>query len=64
MPTKTLWALLNSAVDLIYPPVCACCGAEVSGIDPPVCDACLNALSRVEKPFCQTCGAPVENPHC
>ena len=43
------------ALDLIYPPLCALCGANLSH-GRALCDACDGTLPRLAEPFCQTCG--------
>lgn len=42
-------------LDLLYPPVCALCGVNLSH-GRSLCDGCDEGLPRLEEPFCQSCG--------
>ena len=53
--------ITSALIDLIYPPVCAACGIEITGNSSPVCESCLNALTILEDPCCTRCGAPLQN---
>lgn len=55
---------LHTALDLVFPPACAGCGAEMfdrrEGMtSAPFCDACLDELVLFAGPTCGQCGAPV-----
>jgi ComF family protein len=47
-------------LDLLYPRVCAGCGALVDLPSGELCWDCLAAFERVREPFCAHCGDPVE----
>jgi ComF family protein len=48
---------LSAGLDLVYPPACACCTAEIeSAASGPWCAACLTALAA-QSPYCPRCGA-------
>lgn len=50
----------GAALDLLYPPSCAGCSAELDSIDGgPFCDACLDVAELFVGPTCVRCGAPV-----
>jgi len=56
LPEHSAWhRLLDRALDLLYPPVCALCNASLTG-GRALCDACGGALPRLAAPFCQSCG--------
>ncbi len=50
--------------DLVFPPSCVNCYAELDGVTTPtrdvaLCDACLQAMELFLGPVCGKCGAPV-----
>jgi predicted amidophosphoribosyltransferase len=50
--------------DLLFPPGCAYCAAELdesasAARDVRLCDACLDAMELFSEPMCGRCGAPV-----
>ncbi len=50
--------------DLLFPPSCANCAAEmdeaaISGRDVQLCDGCLEEMEIFSEPMCVRCGAPV-----
>jgi ComF family protein len=50
--------------DLLFPPSCACCAAELdesanAGHNVPLCDSCLEEMEIFSEPMCGQCGAPV-----
>lgn len=47
----------RSAVDLVYPPVCAGCGRHV-GQHRGVCATCWSSLRLIERPYCDILGLP------
>jgi predicted amidophosphoribosyltransferase len=47
----------RAALDALYPPSCAGCGAEVAGAE-GLCPACLAATAFIAPPVCDRCGAP------
>jgi ComF family protein len=49
--------LWRAALDLLYPPVCAACGAETEGAG-GLCADCFRAMPFVSGPVCDRCGAP------
>jgi len=51
--------LLESAVALLYPPVCVVCGADVPFRE-QLCDSCQGRASRIVAPFCRKCSQPFE----
>ena len=59
------------ALDLLYPPVCTLCAANLSH-GRALCDACGDDLPRLAEPFCQSCGemfsgqidGPFDCPNC
>lgn len=50
----------SSLLDLVYPRVCAGCGAAVTDRPGHVCWDCLAALEWVRAPVCRMCGDPVQ----
>jgi predicted amidophosphoribosyltransferase len=47
-------------LELLYPPACIACGAEIEAGGPAsFCDACSQRLAVFEPPFCPACGASV-----
>jgi predicted amidophosphoribosyltransferase len=53
----------RAALDALYPPSCAGCGAEVAGAD-GLCPACYAATAFIAPPVCDRCGAPSPAPVC
>jgi len=51
--------LLQSAVSLLYPPVCTICGRSIRA-DEYLCDQCETKAVRIVAPFCQKCSEPFE----
>lgn len=51
---RTAW---RGALDLMYPPVCAACGAE-TGATGGLCPACFAGAGFIAGPVCDRCGAP------
>jgi competence protein ComFC len=51
--------LLEAAVSLLYPPVCAICGGRVRAGE-YLCDPCEAKAVRIVAPFCQKCSEPFE----
>lgn len=51
--------MLNSVLDMLFPPVCPLCEEAVIA-EGPLCPACSAGFSehRVESPFCGVCGVP------
>jgi predicted amidophosphoribosyltransferase len=50
--------------DLLFPPTCAHCAAELDeaaprGLDVSLCDDCLDEMEVFSEPMCLRCGAPV-----
>ena len=50
--------------DLLFPPSCASCGAEIdesasADRDVRLCDTCLDEMDIFSEPMCARCGAPV-----
>jgi len=57
--------VLNSLIDLIYPPRCPLCQAFLqdqpachSGPELPFCEACFKDFTEVKSPLCSLCGRP------
>ena len=50
-------AWLAEAVDLIYPPACAACGAETAEPE-ALCPACFAETTFLSEPLCARCGVP------
>lgn len=48
---------LREAVALVYPPVCAACGASM-GAPHGLCGSCWSSLSLIERPYCERLGTP------
>jgi len=46
-------------LDLLYPPVCACCARALQG-GRALCGDCDEQLARLAAPFCQCCGEAFE----
>jgi predicted amidophosphoribosyltransferase len=50
--------------DLLFPPSCACCAAELdestsANRDVRLCESCLDEMEIFSEPMCGRCGAPV-----
>lgn len=59
----------SASLDLLYPPACSGCGAEMAASRPaPFCDACLARLQFLRGATCRKCGSPVpgseSRPNC
>ena len=55
--------LARAALEALYPPVCAACGAE-TGDDSGLCAACFRDSGFIAGPVCDHCGAPGEAALC
>lgn len=44
-------------LDLIYPPACLVCGADVA--EGALCEACVGLFKPIVPPFCDRCGEPI-----
>lgn len=54
-------AVRDAALRLLFPPVCAVCGAAISRADELLlCKACLHEVRPVPSPVCSICGKPLE----
>ena len=51
--------MIGALLDLVFPRVCAGCGAEVAEPGRHLCWDCLAALQFIQPPFCERCGDPV-----
>src|SRR6266566_5137095 len=51
--------LLQSAVSLLYPPLCTICGRSVR-VGEYLCDQCETKAVRIVAPFCQKCSEPFD----
>src|SRR6266487_3361261 len=51
--------LLQSAVSLLYRPVCTICGRSIRAGE-YLCDQCESKAVRIVAPFCQKCSEPFE----
>jgi competence protein ComFC len=51
--------LLQSAVSLLYPPLCTICGRSVR-VGEYLCDQCETKAVRIVAPFCEKCSEPFE----
>jgi ComF family protein len=60
MPLPTITSLGRLALDLVYPPRCAVCGAGGSFL----CDRCIDALPRADGLRCPRCWLPRRGPQC
>ncbi len=49
--------LARAALDLVLPPLCACCDAPVAAPG-QLCAACFMQCSFISDPVCRTCGLP------
>jgi ComF family protein len=52
-----LAALSRGALNLLLPPLCACCDATVAG-DGQLCAGCFQQMAFISEPACQRCGLP------
>ena len=52
-----LGALSRAALDLILPPLCACCDATIAAPG-QLCAPCFGQLAFISEPACQRCGLP------
>jgi competence protein ComFC len=51
--------LLQSAVSLLYPPLCTICGKSIRA-GAYLCDQCETKAVRIVAPFCEKCSEPFE----
>lgn len=51
--------MMTAWMDLLFPRVCAGCGAEVAEAGRHLCWDCLSDLQFIQPPFCDRCGDPV-----
>jgi competence protein ComFC len=51
--------LLEAAVSLLYPPVCAMCGTSIRA-GKYLCDQCEAKAVRIVAPFCEKCSEPFD----
>jgi competence protein ComFC len=51
--------LLQSAVSLLYPPLCTICGRSIRAGE-YLCDQCETKAVRIVAPFCEKCSEPFE----
>ena len=51
--------LLEAAVSLLYPPVCAICGTSIRAGE-YLCDQCEAKALRISAPFCEKCSEPFD----
>lgn len=58
--SRTAWA---RALDVLYPPLCAACGAEVEG-EAALCPACYREAWFIAGPACARCGLPTAAAVC
>lgn len=50
----------DAALRLLFPPVCAVCGAAISAVDEfLLCKYCLSAVKVIKGPVCSICGRPL-----
>ena len=49
-------AIAKAALDLLYPPLCMACRAQVA--EPGLCAACWSAVTFLDGPGCACCGQP------
>jgi len=56
-----LAALSRAALDLVLPPLCACCDAAVAAPG-QLCGTCFQKLAFISEPSCQRCGIPFGSP--
>jgi len=54
-PAYSLYRLMWSGLDLLFPPVCGGCGKAGSRW----CETCRQRLPKLPEPFCDVCGIPV-----
>ena len=47
----------HGLLDLIYPPVCLVCGAELE--NGALCSSCTREFKPIQPPFCDRCGEPI-----
>ncbi|MEJ2209214.1 MAG: ComF family protein [Anaerolineae bacterium] len=49
-------ALIDAAIDLLFPPRCVACGSLGSWL----CASCVSEIKPIRPPLCQRCGLPLE----
>lgn len=54
---RRLRRLAGTALDLVYPPVCAGCGVLL-GSKASLCPHCWSKLAFIERPYCEVLGTP------
>jgi competence protein ComFC len=58
-PNQWLKQAYNGVLDLIYPPICLVCGAEMA--EGCLCSVCIGKFEAVAPPFCERCGVPISS---
>ena len=48
--------MLESVIDLLYPPACLLCHRRLASADQAFCEVCEQAMPRCVPPVCQRCG--------
>lgn len=56
-PAYSAYRLLWTAIDWVYPPHCAGCGA----FGERFCRSCLSQVVKIRPPYCQKCGQPTDD---
>jgi len=59
----SLTKFARAALEMLYPPVCAACGAETAD-DSGLCAACFRDSGLISGPVCDRCGVPCAAPVC
>jgi ComF family protein len=49
---------IDALVGLLYPRLCAHCGAGLEGAEGVLCDGCIGSMPRIKEPYCTVCGRP------
>ena len=58
--TEIVTNFIHTALDLLYPRLCAACGDAVDGSADQLCWECRADIRPIAHPFCSVCGNPVE----
>ncbi len=58
-------SFLENILDIIYPPLCVCCGVKLSrhGLF-FICPDCARGITYIKKPYCFVCGYPGKSGKC
>lgn len=53
-------ALVEAALEAVFPPRCVCCDVDLDAWLQVLCEACSDTVEPIREPICQRCGLPFE----